>query len=879
MVIENHPGFFKRNLPVALAFIIPVIIMSVIFIIEGVYPFGEEMYLRSDCYHQYAPFLRQLQRVIQEGGSLSYAWDIGLGSNFASTYAYYLASPLNWVIALFGGHQIPMLVDIFIVLKCGLMGGTFSWYLIRRFKRTTYLASIFGIFYAMSAYMVAFSWNIMWLDCLVLLPLIMFGLEELIKRKKVRMYTIATGFAILSNYYIGIMLAIFIVFYALYLLIFEPRSGQRRSAGEIIASILRVFWYSILAGLMAMCVVMPAIFALSGTASSDFDFPSKFTIYNNFLAVFSKAGFLTEPAIFSGHFPNIYCTCAAFILIPLFWVNGKIKLRRKIGLTLLLAIFLFSFNTNITTYIWHGFHFPNSLPCRQSFIFIAIVLLIAYEAVLRIKDYKPVMLIVIGILGILSNVLFYILFNEKEFTLLTGATTAGFVAAYTVLLILWTKGKFKAGTAVFIMILLCAAEAAVNTPVTGYSTASYAYYTNDNQVITKLLDNIEDDDFYRVEKTDRRTKNDGTWSNYKSASIFSSSSLAGLSDFYEGFGMQSSMNSFSYYGRTPLSTMILGVRYELSKSPVIDDLKLLVADDRYHEEKYSMFLYQNLYALGLGYTVNEDINEKMSLDPDNPFISQNSFAYAAGGVENLFDIEGHALGEKARGKFTESGRGFIFITNEVETANVTLVRDGEELSDNEYNDLENPQIIDLREIEEGDEIIITAVDEDDNTVDDLDVILAVMDLKKLETLYDTLSKNQLDITEFEEGHVKGTVDIPDGRALFTTIPCDDGWEITVDGEKTDYTKFEDAFILLELEPGEHEIVFDFEVPGRKAGVIIALFAFVLFMISLIFRKGFMKKPAPIVLSDLYDAESISDTEFWKNDNIKINNEETEGEDK
>ena len=82
------------------AFIIPVTIVTIILIAGGVYPFGEECFLRTDMYHQYAPFMSEFRHKLSEGGSLLYSWNVGMGVNFVALYAYYLASPLNWLVIL-----------------------------------------------------------------------------------------------------------------------------------------------------------------------------------------------------------------------------------------------------------------------------------------------------------------------------------------------------------------------------------------------------------------------------------------------------------------------------------------------------------------------------------------------------------------------------------------------------------------------------------------------------------------------------------------------------------------------------------------------------------------------------------------------------------
>ncbi len=68
----------------AAAFFVPVIVMIIIFAQRGIFPFGEESFLRTDMYHQYAPFFSEFQYKLTHGGSLLYSWDIGMGVNFSA---------------------------------------------------------------------------------------------------------------------------------------------------------------------------------------------------------------------------------------------------------------------------------------------------------------------------------------------------------------------------------------------------------------------------------------------------------------------------------------------------------------------------------------------------------------------------------------------------------------------------------------------------------------------------------------------------------------------------------------------------------------------------------------------------------------------------
>ena len=98
--MREEISWFRRRDALAVSFAVPVIIMIIIFIQRGIFPFGEQSYLRTDLYHQYAPFFSEFKLKLSEGRSLLYSWDVGLGVNFSAIYAYYLASPLNWLIFL-----------------------------------------------------------------------------------------------------------------------------------------------------------------------------------------------------------------------------------------------------------------------------------------------------------------------------------------------------------------------------------------------------------------------------------------------------------------------------------------------------------------------------------------------------------------------------------------------------------------------------------------------------------------------------------------------------------------------------------------------------------------------------------------------------------
>ena len=815
----RRPGsFIIKHLPVIVAFLIPVFILLILYIGRGVFPFGSNTYLRSDMYHQYAPFMKEFQRNIQQGGSFIYSWNIGLGNNFASTYAYYLASPANWLVGLFPDTLVPEFMNLMLILKSGLMSAVFAWYLIRKYRKNNYIATASGCFYAMSSYMAAFSWNIMWLDCLVLLPLIMMGLEHMVKSGKYKMYVITLAVCVITNYYIAIMISIFLVFYFIYLLIVEMKSGDAVSA---VHRILLFAASSIIAGAMAMFIVLPALFNLFITASASSSFPSNLTAYYNLLELFSKAVINTEPAVFNGHLPNIYSTMALFLTIPLYWLSKRVPAKEKAAKTALIALMIFSFMFNVPTYVWHGFHFPNSLPCRYSFIFILLVLEMGYQALINIRRFSIKEISICCGISVLAVFLLQSLYGTDSFNSGNAASGAAFILLYYIAALLLRNRNASRILTMILLLIVSVAEIVINTNNTGYSTTNRTAYMEDNAAIADLLSQVDDDGFYRVEKVTRKTKNDGTWNNYNSASVFSSTTVSGNTEMYKDLGMQGKTNSYSFYGHTPVSQAMLGVKYEIAREEQHDPLMSEAAS--YNDQYY---LYENKYAFSLGYMLDESVLQ-MDMPVSEPFEFQNEFVRNACGVSDVFITGNSIMGEQAVFETEHTGRLLIYITSELDKCRVEISRDGEITFRKDYSSIETPQIIDALGVKKGDLVTVTT---DDPDASSLTVHPAVMIYNRYSEAMRRISERQMKITYMKDSHIAGSVDAGPGQILFTTIPYDPGWTVYVDGAEYQYSGFNDSFIVLDLEPGFHELEFIYWPKGLTAGIIVSIAALVLFIV-------------------------------------------------
>ena len=173
-----------------LAFAIPCVGMLLIMLISGFEPFGNYSMLYSDMYHQYYPFFVEFRHAILNGDGLFYTWSVGLGMDYLGLISYYLGSPLNLLSLLVPEGWMLEYFSLLVPIKLGLAGLFFAVFLKNIFGKKDLSISVFGGFYGLCAWALGFQWNIMWLDTFALLPLVALGTVQLIRDKKVVLYTL-----------------------------------------------------------------------------------------------------------------------------------------------------------------------------------------------------------------------------------------------------------------------------------------------------------------------------------------------------------------------------------------------------------------------------------------------------------------------------------------------------------------------------------------------------------------------------------------------------------------------------------------------------------------------------------------------------------------
>ncbi len=817
------------NMGLAAAFLVPVFIMVVIFVQRGIFPFGDKSFLRTDMYHQYAPFFSEFQYKLTHGGSLLYSWDVGMGVNFSALYAYYLASPLNWLLVLCPKAYVIEFMTYMIVFKIGLAGLSFAYYLQRHCGKGGFGVAFFGIFYALSGYMAAYSWNIMWLDCILLFPLVMLGLERLVRERRGILYSVTLGLCILSNYYISIMICIFMVIYFAALLILEHREGK--GPGAYLANCVQFGGCSLAAGGLAAVVLLPEIYALQMTASGDFSFPKTFSSYFSIFDMFARHIGNIDVEIGLDHWPNIYCGVAVLIFFVLYLGCRQISVRHKAVYCGMMLMFFASFSMNVLNFIWHGFHYPNSLPCRQSFIYIFLMLYVCYEAYTHLREMpeKQIGRAFLGAVGFV--ILAEKLVEQEHFEFYMYYIAIILLAVYAGLLWLYKKRKLDVSLLLLLTLAVVSEEAAMNTMITSVTTTSRSAYVRDNADVTALVEQIPaEEGFYRIEKVTRKTKNDGAWMNFPTVSLFSSTANADLTAFMKQLGCEGSVNAYSITGSTPFVDSLLSVRYGLysSEQDVSDGMLQLQG------QSGDTWLYRRYFTLPLGVMLPDYFDEEWKRDAGNPALVQNAFCANVGAEPVLLDAGGENMGDNFRFTAEEAGDYYVYISNR-SAEKVTVSKDIESLT---FDNVNRGYLLEIGWCDAGQTVSVNSEEAGVN----LDAYAYRFSDEALKQVYNTLNRYPLEVTGWTDETIDGVVSTEKDGVLFTSIPYDKGWTVLLDGEEVETEKIFDAFLSFPVPSGTHTVSMRYFPQGlRMGGMVTAASAAVLLIAALAGRSARKKR--------------------------------------
>ncbi len=366
-----------------LSFFIPCILFIAVCCFLKITPFGDESFLYEDMKLQYPDFFLYFKHVLHGEDNLLYSVNCGMGSDMIGFWTYYLLSPYNFLFLLIPDALMPAGITVLMLLKVSTLGLT-TWLFLDHIseRRMSVMCALLSSFFALGTWVAANMTNPMWLDPLILLPVLLIFLVRVMRSNDNRhqiLYVITIVVMIITNYYIAAMNLLFL---SIFMVLFT-------ALGFIT---WRKLWrYILMTGIgcvLDLWLLIPTVISLLGSEKSHT--PYIVEVMNTFLPSSAAKPKLLNPLViipkmFSTSYnslqimegqPDIYVGMLPLILTVAFFLNKKITAKVKIAAASCLAITVAFFCIKELNLIAHFGTEPYGYLYRYAYVwaFICVVL-------------------------------------------------------------------------------------------------------------------------------------------------------------------------------------------------------------------------------------------------------------------------------------------------------------------------------------------------------------------------------------------------------------------------------------------------------------------------------------------------------------------------
>ncbi|MEU6376400.1 YfhO family protein [Streptomyces sp. NPDC046909] len=352
-----------------LAAAITVFVLCAADAVARSYPFGPRTRTVNDLGNQYIPFHAHLWDLLHGRGSggLLVNWQSGFGTSFLPDLGTYLTSPFALLVVVFPRDRIDLAVYVVTVLKIACAAAAMTWLLLRLRPGRWWAAGLLGASYALCGWTVAAgSYNLMWLDGLIALPLLCLVGEWTLSGRRPLLGVLVVAAVWIANFYTAYMatLAAGLVLLVRLSLAGPPRRRALAALGRAVLT------FALGLGLAAPLVAV--VYFGSAHAS-----PGRFTRFAPVGAEDLLARLL--PTTYSFGSPGIFVGTTALLLALALPFHRAAPRRVRAGWTLLVVAVILSMQWHPTHLLWHAFAAPQGSPYRQTFVVCALLVIAAWH--------------------------------------------------------------------------------------------------------------------------------------------------------------------------------------------------------------------------------------------------------------------------------------------------------------------------------------------------------------------------------------------------------------------------------------------------------------------------------------------------------------------
>lgn len=808
-----------------------VAVMFTLFaIICQIAPYGDNTFLMYDMKRQYVDYYAYYESILRGENNIFYSFSTTLGAGMMGFYAYYMTSPFLVVLSLVPKAYLPIGITVVIAFKlvmAAILMDLFFQYYIEVEKTEFDAVSLGAVSWAFSGFLIAHSMNTMWIDVVILVPVMIVALDCMLIDDRKLPFIITLTAMLLLNYYITYQVIIFIIIWS-GMRIYELREhGVLRKLENLIIS-------GILGAGIAGVLLIPTFIELSNSPKDITRLGLKAEgMRLSLVDIMSKTPTMAYDYIEArSGYPQIYCGVLLLILCVLFFLNKKNDLRQRLSILFMLVLFFISFEFDEVNLVWHAGMEPSGHPYRQAFLVTFIIIIGATVELRRLRDEKlKLTMLTCGLVAI--NMINVLRPRYDHVTTVMIWVNVGLVAVYTLLMLTvgLSRNKEKISRmAIMLMMAIQMCELLVNA---GYTykwqsmleTTQSDYQASVNKVLeVKSVLDAKDSGFYRMENLTPRQQNDSMQFEYNGITHYSSAGLMNVREFMQEMGYNDT-GLYTDYGHnnTITADTILGVKYVLSDGSIAaQDEYELIADG-------GVKAYKNPYALGVAVGTDNANFDNTHINVNNPFELQEDIIGRLSGSRADIFVEADA---EYKDYYDENwnlnrlytltakcdGQMYMYLGELIGTTqDLTVFLENEMLST--YGNAACISVLKLGYYEKG-ETVDLLIKGSRDVVDFGVGHFVTENVDSISRAYEKINTQQTTVSKKSSSHLEITTE---GDGVFVSVPWEEDWHVTVDGKVQYPQMIYDTLMYIPLgSEGEHIINMYYVPTGFIFGMVVSI---------------------------------------------------------
>ena len=784
---EYYWQSFCIALLVAACFFIPYIVMD-----QGYFLFY------GDFNVQQVPFYKLAHEAVRSG---NWYWDFGtdLGTNFIGSYSFYLlGSPFFWLTIPFPTDFVPYLMGPLLILKFSCASLT-AYCFLTRFVKNKQFALLGGLLYAFSGFSVYNIFFNHFHEAIVFFPLLLLALEHLMVENRRGFFLLMVAICAVSNYFFFAGMVVFLfLYYILRVLSGDWKVTTAKFFQVALESILGV-------GLGAVILWPTALMVMQNSRLSSYPLGWGGILYGRnqipayiFQCFFFPPELPARPAFFTSADVKWSSVAGWLPVFSMVGVIGWLQAKKGTWLRRIICILAFMAFVPILNSAFYAFNY--AYYARWFYMPILMMVLATCKGLedreinwsSAFKWTAGITLAIILVVGFFPTNLNGDLDFSKDFGLYDknlselfwvscAIAVAGLIVMFVLLQLRKKSTQIFARTAI---ISVCVLSVLYSAFFIG-SGKTYSYNTT-NYIIPSLLQSditLEDQplselDDFRIDVY-QGMDNVAMYLGVSGIQAFHSIVPTSIFEYYDYIGVERVVGSRPDPENYPIRSF-LSVKYMFDA----------VADNGSEANKFSKEDEYGTYAVMPGFS-------------GDPVTTQDGFAI----YENEYFIPygftyDYYMDHEYADSFSEKNRQFLML-------NAILLED-EQIE--KYSDI----LADYNSKADG----TITLDSHGNMVENTGKYLPSFDESSykrscLERAATAASSFATDSRGFTS-----EIDLERENLVFYSIPYDEGWSATVDGNPVEIEKVNVGFMAVLVPEGEHTIRFDYDTPGLSTGILI-----------------------------------------------------------